>query len=132
MSGTNDMSNKILVVDDELAVCKELRMFLEGKGYDVVEANSGDEALAAYMQGRPDVVLLDVMMPGMNGLETLKELKAFDPEVSVIMVTAIREKELAKQTLAEGASEYITKPINREYLEMALMTKRPFSRCKVC
>ncbi|MDA2916829.1 response regulator [Nitrospinae bacterium AH_259_B05_G02_I21] len=123
MSGTNDMSNKILVVDDEIAVCKQLRKFLEPKGYSVLEAHSGEEALSIYKQEKPDVVLLDVMMLGMNGLETLKELKSFDPEASVIIVTAIREKELAKQTLAEGAFDYITKPIDPDYLELALMTQ---------
>ncbi|MDA2931671.1 response regulator [Nitrospinae bacterium AH-259-F20] len=117
------MSNKILVVDDEIAVCKQLRKFLEPKGYSVLEAHSGEEALSIYKQEKPDVVLLDVMMLGMNGLETLKELKSFDPEASVIIVTAIREKELAKQTLAEGAFDYITKPIDPDYLELALMTQ---------
>jgi DNA-binding response OmpR family regulator len=119
------MSNKILVVDDDIMFCKEMCRYFMGKGYSVLEAHDGDQALAAYMQERPDVVLLDVMMPGMSGFETLKELKAFDLEASVIMVTAIREKELAKQTLAEGASEYITKPINPDYLlNMVLLTQR--------
>ncbi len=123
MSGTNDMSNKILVVDDEKVVCKELRKFLEGKGYDVVEAYSGDEAISAYTRETPDVVLLDILMPGKNGVETLHELKELDPDASVIMVTAVHEEEIAKQAMAEGAFDYITKPIDPGYLEMALMTK---------
>ena len=117
------MPSKILVVDDEQAVCKELRLFLEGKGFSVVEAYSGDEAIEAYKQESPDVVLLDIRMPGKDGVETLHELKELDPDASVIMVTAVHEEDIAKQAMAEGAFEYITKPINREYLEMALMTK---------
>ncbi|MDV2504709.1 MAG: response regulator, partial [bacterium] len=83
------MLGKILVVDDEEFFCRELRRFLEGKGYNVLEAYSGDEALEVYRQERPDVVLLDIRMPGKDGLETLKELKELDPEASVIMVTAV-------------------------------------------
>ena len=117
------MPSKVLVVDDEHAICKELRKFLEGKGYSVKEAYSGDEALEAYKQERPDVVLLDIRMPGKDGMETLHELKALDPEASVIMVTAVYEEDIAKEAMNEGAFDYITKPINREYLEMTLMTK---------
>jgi DNA-binding response OmpR family regulator len=116
------MSNKILVVDDEISVCKQLRRFLVDKGYGVVEAHNGDEALAAYRQERPDVVLLDMMMPGMSGLAALQELRALDPEACVIVVTALHNEVLANQVMDEGAFDYITKPINLEHLEMALMT----------
>ena len=108
------MPNKILVVDDEIAVCKQLRKFLEHSGYRVV---------AAYKQESPDIVLLDIRMPGKDGLQTLKELKTLDPEASVIMVTAVNEEDLALQAMAEGAFDYITKPINPEYLELVLKTK---------
>ena len=117
------MPSKILVVDDEQAVCKELRKFLKGKGYSVLEAYSGDEAIEVYKRESPDVVLLDIRMPGKDGIETLHELKALDPDVSVIMVTAVYEEELAKQAMVEGAFDYITKPIDPDYLDMALMTK---------
>jgi DNA-binding NtrC family response regulator len=117
------MARKILVVDDEVAVRKELRKFLEGRDYHVIEASSGNEALIAYQQHRPEVVLLDIWMPGKDGLETLKELKAYDPEASVIMVTALHKEDLARQAMDDGAFEYITKPIDRNYLELALMTK---------
>ena len=117
------MTNKILVVDDEPDFCEALRDFLADKGFTVMEANSCEEALEAYSQERPDVVLLDVLMPGKDGRETFKELKAFDPEVSVIMITAVHEEDLALQALADGAFDYITKPFNPDYLEMALMTK---------
>ena len=117
------MTNKILVVDDEPDFCEALRDFLADKGFTVMEANSCEEALEAYSQERPDVVLLDVLMPGKDGRETFKELKAFDPEVSVIMITAVHEEDLALEAMADGAFDYITKPFNPDYLEMALMTK---------
>ena len=126
MSGTNDMSNKvlkILVVDDEIAVCKQLRKFLESKGYSVVEAHSGDEALSVYKKERPDVVLLDIRMPRKDGLETLRELMVLDPKVKVIMVTAVLERELAGQADVEKALNYIAKPINLEHLELVLETQ---------
>lgn len=117
------MTRKILVADDEPFICSVLRKFLEGKGYSVVEAHGGEEALAAYRQERPDVVLLDMRMPGKDGLETLRELKQLDPEASVIMVTAVHEELVGKVAMQEGAFDYITKPIDPEYLETALMTK---------
>jgi CheY-like chemotaxis protein len=117
------MKRTILVVDDEPSTRRELRKFLEGKGYDVVEASSGDEGIEVYWQERPDVVLLDMMMPGMSGLAALQELRALDPEACVIVVTALHDEVLANQAMDEGAFEYITKPINCEHLEMVLMTK---------
>ncbi len=124
MSGTNDMSNKILVVDDEPDFCEALGDFLEAKGCSVLEAHDGDQALAVYRQERPDVVLLDMRMPGMDGLETLRELKAIDQGANVIMVTAVHEEEIAKLALAEGALDYITKPVSPDYVYRALALAR--------
>ncbi|MDA2917792.1 response regulator, partial [Nitrospinae bacterium AH_259_B05_G02_I21] len=86
--------------------CKALRKFLEDKDYEVVEAYDGDQAVALYGQERPDVVLLDVRMPGKDGLETFREIRGFDPEASVIMVTAVHDSEVALQAMEEGAFEY--------------------------
>ena len=112
---------KILIVDDELDFCEAIGNFLGAKGYSVLEAHDGDQALEVYRLERPDIVLLDMMMPGMSGLVALREFKALDPEVRVMMVTALHEEELAKQALAEGALDWITKPINPDDLEFALM-----------
>ncbi len=112
----------ILVVDDELLFCDVMRRFLEKKGYRVLVAHDGYEALAVYEQERPDVMLLDMNMPGKDGLETLRDLKALDPEAVVFMVTAAAEEHLSTQARAEGALEYITKPIRFDYLEAALLT----------
>lgn len=116
-------ARKILIVDDEHDFCEVLRDFLMVKGYEIAVAHNGEEALAAYMQENPDVVLLDIQMPGKDGLQVLRELKALDQGANVIMVTVIQDDEIAKQAMAEGAVDYITKPIDRDYLELALITK---------
>ncbi len=107
---------KILVVDDEPLFRKMLRRFLVGEGFSVIEARDGDEAILAYKNQRADVVLLDVRMPGKDGLETLRELKANDPEVRVMMLTAVCDEDVIDQALADGAADYVTKPINLKYL----------------
>lgn len=117
------MGGKILVVDDEPSVCDVLKEFLASYGYQVSVAYSGDEAIEAYQQDRPDVVLLDVRMPGKDGIETLRDIKSKDPSATVIMVTAVHKENVIREALAEGASDYITKPINPQSLELAIRTK---------
>lgn len=117
------MAKKVLVVDDEPSVCEVLGEFLQGTGYEVEVAYSGDEAIASYKNDRPDVVLLDVRMPGKDGLETLREIKALDPSAIVIMVTAVHKENVVRQALDDGAADYITKPINPQSLELAIRTK---------
>jgi len=114
---------KILIVDDEPDFCDALRDFLRSKGFEVAIALSGEEALPAYMQEKPDVVLLDIQMPGMDGLETLQELKVLDQGANVIMVTAIEDDEIVMRAMAEGALDYIIKPVDLYYLVLGLTTK---------
>jgi DNA-binding NtrC family response regulator len=124
--------NKIMVVDDEPYVCQVLEEFLESKGYRVVCAYSGDEALALYSKESPDLVLLDIRMPGKDGIETLKELRAMDPEAGVFMVTGVLEEDVAKKARHEGAYEYITKPVNPFTLELLIerWIKSNYSVCE--
>ena len=117
------MLKKVLIVDDEPDFCDMLRDILRSKGFEVAIALSGEEALLAYMQEKPDVVLLDIRMPGMDGLETLRELKVLDQGANVIMVTAIEDDEIVMRATAEGALDYIIKPVDRYYLVQALTTK---------
>lgn len=114
------MSGKIMVVDDEVYVCKALRKYLGDMGFSVVEAYDGDEALAVYRQERPEVVLLDLVMPDKDGLEVLRELKELDPEAAVIVISAVHEKEMVLRAVNEGAIDYITKPIDPDHLKLAL------------
>jgi len=117
------MLKKVLIVDDEPDFCDALQDFLKIRGFEVAIALSGEEALPAYMREKPDVVLLDIKMPGMDGLETLRELKVLDQGANVFMVTAVEKDELAKQAMNEGAFDYIIKPVDHNYLELVLMTK---------
>jgi DNA-binding response OmpR family regulator len=111
---------RVLVVDDELEMRKMLSEHLREKGYEVLEAADGEEALARMPEYRPNIVLLDLMMAGIGGMETLRRVKAMAPETCVIMVTAIEEIETAQTALSRGASDYVTKPFSLQYLDSVL------------
>lgn len=114
---------RVLVVDDEIAIRNLLKEFLSRKGYDVYTASDGRTAIAKVKEIRPHIVLLDIMMPGRGGIDTLKEIKKVDPRVGVIMLTAIFDEELGKRAIELGAYDYITKPVSFDYLETVLMVK---------
>ena len=111
---------RMLIVDDELPVREVLTEYFETQGYAVSTAADGPEAAAAFTRERPDVVLLDIRMPGMDGLQVLKRLREVDAEVAVIMVTANEDVELARETLAVGAFDYVAKPFDFEHLARAV------------
>jgi len=113
--------SKILVVDDEVKACELLKRFLEMKGYDVIMANNGEDAIEKAKSEKPDVMLLDIRMPGMEGTEVLKRIREFDKDVGIVMVTAVKEEQVGKEALKAGADEYITKPIDFNYLETTLL-----------
>ncbi len=114
---------RVLVVDDEPDAVELLQEFLVAKGYEVLTANGGEEALRAVREERPHLILLDVRMPGMNGLEVLRRVRQIDQEVGVIMVTAVNEEETGREALALGAFDYIVKPLDLAYLERSLWYK---------
>ncbi len=114
---------RVLVVDDEPDSVELLQEFLTGKGYEIVTASNGEEALRKVKEERPHLVLLDVRMPDMNGLDVLRKVREFDQEVGVIMVTAVSEEDTGRQALKLGAFDYIVKPLNLEYLERSLWYK---------
>lgn len=108
----------VLVVDDEAAIVRLLRATLEGDGFAVVTADDGEAALAVVDTERPDLVVLDVLMPGMDGFETLRRIRSQSqvPNVPVIMLTA-RTADLDKlQGFQSGADDYVTKPFNPDEL----------------
>ncbi len=114
---------KILVVDDEPKVCEQVKLFFQSKGYEATTATNGEEAIAKLKYERPHLVLLDVRMPGVNGIEVLRQAKKLDPAVGVIMVTAVQDEEVFKEALEEGAFDYLTKPLNLTYLESRVSVK---------
>ena len=114
---------KIMVVDDEYEICAFLKSFFEERLYEVVTAISGEEALKKIEKERPQVVLLDLKMPGKDGIEVLKEIKLRYPKIKVIMVTAVETSDKIEQAIKLGADNYITKPLSLEYLEMDVKDK---------
>ncbi|MGA1867601.1 MAG: response regulator [bacterium] len=111
----------ILTVDDEVMICNMLCKFLQRIGYETLSANSGEEALELINKNKPDLVLLDIRMPGIGGKATLKEIKKVHNDLPVIMVTGMLDEKEAIKLLDEGAADYITKPIDFAYLEKNLM-----------
>jgi CheY-like chemotaxis protein len=113
-------AGKVLVVDDEPEVRLVLSEFLESRGFEVTAAASGAQALAMVDEVKPHVVLLDVTMPQMDGIETLKRLAALKPGLPIIMVTANADVEVTSKLLAMGAADYIPKPFDLDYLGQAV------------
>ena len=116
----NKEENLILVVDDEHAVRSILRDFFTSKGYKVLEADSGKQALQLARSENISVVLLDMRMPGMDGLATLKKLLDVNPKLGVVMVTAVQDYEEINKALSLGAYGYVLKPFDFLYLELTV------------
>ena len=105
---------KILVADDEEAVRNLLQRILGEAGYEVTTAANGQDALYKVSLGEAEVVLLDIKMPGMSGMEVLRKLTADSPDFCVIMVTAVADMQTAIEAMKTGAYDYITKPFDRD------------------
>jgi PAS domain S-box-containing protein len=112
-------AHRILVVDDELGPREALRMILKGK-YHVLTATNGPEALHVLQQTPPDIVLLDIKMREMNGIEVLKAIKDADAGIEVVMMTAYASLQTAREAIAHGASEYLIKPFSKKEVEEAV------------
>ena len=114
---------KMLVVDDETEICDFLKAFFEDRDYEVKTANSGETAMLSVEESKPQVILLDIHMPGMDGMSALREIKSRFPGIKVIMVTALETREKIEEALRLGADNYITKPLSLEYLEKDVQEK---------
>lgn len=101
---------RLLIVDDEAALRKALRTSLAASGFEVSEARNGEEALAVLRQIPPDVVLLDINMPGLTGIDVCRKVRSLSPKVGVIMVTVREAEEDKVKALEAGADDFITKP----------------------
>jgi DNA-binding NtrC family response regulator len=113
-------SCKILVIDDDNWIRDVLRDFLSGKGFEVEVVNNGGSALEIFKRKGFDIVLVDLKMPGISGIEVLKSLKQLDNDVIVIIMTGYASLETAMQAIKEGAYDYLTKPFQLEELEVAV------------
>ncbi|MCP4748115.1 MAG: sigma-54-dependent Fis family transcriptional regulator [Desulfobacteraceae bacterium] len=110
----------ILVVDDEDTICEALSAWLTKEGYRVKTAGSGHEALALMQQARYDLYLVDIKMPGMDGIELLAEIKKLQPDASVIMITAHGSIQTAVEAMKLGGTDYLCKPFDPEQLSLLL------------
>jgi signal transduction histidine kinase len=127
------MKKTILLVDDEPDIRDVLSLSLSDMGYHVYEAENGDEALQVFKDTQPSMVMTDIKMPGMDGIELLKKIKSENPETEVIMITGHGDMDLAIRSLKCEATDFITKPINVDALELALQRAREkiFTRQKL-
>jgi DNA-binding NtrC family response regulator len=119
---------RIMLVDDEEGFLSTTRNVLERKGINVATATSGSEALEKLKQENIDVVILDVKMPGMDGVSALKNIKSRHPSIEVIMLTGHGTVESALDGLRSGASDYLTKPIDID--ELVAKAEEAFARRK--
>ena len=118
------MENKILLVDDEADIREVLNLSLSDLGYQVFEAENGDMALEIFKEVLPPIVLTDIKMPHMDGIELLQKVKLENPGTEVIMITGHGDMDLAIKSLKYEATDFISKPINVEALEIALRRVR--------
>jgi two-component system, chemotaxis family, chemotaxis protein CheY len=111
---------KILVVDDAEFLRLRISKMLKGDGHDVVEAENGALAVSKYLSNRPDVVLMDITMPEMDGLTALKEIRSKDPKAKVIMLTALGQESVVLEAIKSGAKDFVVKPFERERVMNAI------------
>jgi len=115
---------KLLLIDDEPDILRVLSISLKADGYVVIPANSGIEGLEAFEKEKPEIVLTDIKMPGMDGIEVLKKVKTINPDAEVIIITGHGDIENAIEALKYGASDFINKPVRDEALSIALKRAR--------
>lgn len=111
---------KILVIDDEQPIRETLEMYLREKGYEVIISGDGEGGLDAVRREQPEIVILDIRLPGMDGLEVLRRIKAINHDISVIMITAYQDMETIIQAMKLGAYEYVHKPIDVDEFEITI------------
>jgi two-component system chemotaxis response regulator CheY len=113
----------LLVIDDAMIMRMRIAAIAREAGWSVVaEAANGLEGLALYRQHRPDLVTLDIVMPEMDGVETLRELRTEDPSARIVMVSAVDQRAKLRECFAAGAADFVVKPFDKERL-LALFQK---------
>ena len=112
--------SQILWVDDEIDLLQPYIIYLKGKGYELITATNGEDAIDVLDKTVPDIVFLDENMPGMTGLETLQEIKRLHPEVPVVMITKSEEEHIMEQAIGEKIADYLIKPVNPSQILLCL------------
>lgn len=109
--------SKILIVDDAIFMRKVIKELLEENDYtDIIEAEDGVEAVEMYKEHNPDLVIMDITMPALDGIGTVKEIKKFDKNASILMCSAMGQESIVQESLVQGAKEFVVKPFKPERL----------------
>lgn len=111
---------KILIVDDAEFLRVRISKMLAGEGFEITQAENGARAVERYKTNRPDLVLMDITMPEMDGLSALKEIRAFDPQARVVMLTALGQESVVLEAIKAGARDFVVKPFERERVLTAI------------
>ncbi len=111
---------KILVVDDSDFMRVRCRQLLVGEGYDVVEAGNGQEAIDRYKESSPDLVMMDITMPVMDGITAVREIKKVDPKAKIIMCSALGQQATVLEAVKAGASDFVVKPFQADRVVAAI------------
>lgn len=114
---------KLLIVDDDIPTADFLSRYLGKRDYEIFIANDGESALSIVKEKQPNIVLLDIKMPGTSGMTVLQKIKEIDKNAKVIMMTAVKDESMIELAREYGASDYITKPFSLEYLENDVMPR---------
>ncbi len=127
------MSGKILYIDDDKVLSKATAELLKKRGYEVELCHSGEEALHVEFKKKADLILLDIVMPDVSGIEVLKEIRKIESKnlLPVIMISSNEEGESTVEALREGANDYVTKPVNIEVLEARIKTQQEIKKLSI-
>ena len=109
---------KLLVVDDNQSICQLIHDFFSDlKGHTVYASSKAAAAPGLVREHDPDLALLDIMMPGIHGIDLLKQLRVIKPDLKAIMITAVDDEDIAREAMEHGAVDYVTKPLDLNYLD---------------
>ncbi len=114
---------KILILDDEKGLCDQLKKYFRKRGYTVFAVTNGKEALSVLKKESPQILVLDIRMDGISGLDVLKKAKEDNPKAKAVMITGLDDEATKKQATQLGSDEYLTKPFSYDVLERLVIHK---------
>lgn len=114
---------KVLVIDDELTFGEIVKDYLDEMGFQTLIATNAKTGLKLVQKERPDLILLDVLMPEIGGLECLRRIKMMSPDTIVVVISGLQDEQIARQAIRRGAFDYVTKPFDLAYLQENLIAR---------